>query len=212
MTHRCIVNLGLPKTGTTSLGDALGHAGLAVADWKIRQGQGDDPDLVDQHVGKILYDDYFNTGNPLTRLARFDVINEMSALTRDYSLWPQTDWGILSAIMAHCPDVQFILPWRVPSQTVDSMMRWNNLGKKRLPQADLPGLPRGFGTCEPQLIRWLEGHYAFCRRVFAGADNFLEYDIESPDAQDVVAEYLGLELPWWGISNVGKPSVAARSV
>ncbi|KIN64751.1 hypothetical protein Z946_3643 [Sulfitobacter noctilucicola] len=199
-----VVNLGLPKTGTTTLTDALRHAGLTVADWRIRPGQSNRDDIPRMHLGKIIYDDYFNTGDPLARLDEFDVINEMSAVREDRSLWPQTDWGVLSAIEKHHPSVKFILTMRDPAKTADSMMRWNNLGKHRLPKADIPGLPRGFGGKTEQIERWMSGHYAFCHHVFAGRNNFMSYNIEDPQAQNKIATYLGIDLPWWGQSNVGK--------
>jgi hypothetical protein len=204
MSRLRIVNLALPKTGTTTLTDALRHAGLTVADWKIRPGQSTRADIPRQHLGKVIYEDYFDSGDPLARLDEFDAINEMSAVREDRSLWPQTDWGLLSAIQAHHPGVKFVLTTRDPAKTADSMMRWNNLGKRRLPQADIPGLPRGFGRSVSELEQWLEGHYAFCRHVFAGRPNFLEYDIEDAGAQARLSDYLGLDLPWWGQSNVGK--------
>ena len=201
-----LINLALPKTGTTTLTDALRQAGLSVADWRIRPGQSARSDIPRMHLGKILYEDYFATGNPLARLTEFDVINEMSAVREDRSLWPQTDWGLLSAIQAHHPDIKFILTMRDPAKTANSMMRWNNLGKRRLPAADIPGLPRGFGSTETELARWLSAHYAFCHHVFAGAPNFLAYDIEDPSAPAKIGAFLGLDLPWWGQSNVGTAS------
>ena len=204
VTRMRVVNLALPKTGTTTLTDALRRAGLTVADWKIRPGQSNRPDIPRQHVGKVIYEDYFASGDPLARLGEFDAINEMSAVRQDRSLWPQTDWGLLDAIAVHHPGTRFILTTRDPARAANSMMRWNNLGKRRLPLADIPGLPRGFGASEGELARWMAGHYAFCRRVFAGAENFMEYDIEDADPPDRIGRYLDLDLPWWGQSNVGK--------
>lgn len=203
MTRLRLVNLALPKTGTTTLTHALRKAGLTVADWKVRRGQTDRPDLRGQHLGKIIYEDYYDSGDPLARLGPFDVINEMSAVRRDRSLWPQTDWALLMAIQQHHPEVRFILTTRDAGKTANSMMRWNNLGKERLPAADIPGKPRGFGKTEAELARWIAGHYAFCRHVFAGAGNFLEYAIEDPEAPAKIGAYLGIDLPWWGRSNVG---------
>ncbi len=210
MSRLRIVNLGLPKTGTTTLTDALRQAGLTVADWKIRRGQSVNSDITGEHVGKIIYGDYFNSGDPLARLDEFDMINEMSAVRHDRSLWPQTDFGLLSAIQEHHPNVKFLMTYRDPAKTANSMMRWNNLGKRRLPMADIPGLPRGFGSEEHELARWLDGHFKFCRRVFQGCDNFLEYNIEDADAQGKIASYLGIDLPWWGQSNVGTPADAEK--
>ncbi len=204
MTGPRIINLGLPKTGTTTLTDALRHAGLKVADWRIRKGQSTLPEITGEHVGRIIYADYFASGDPLARLGEFDVVNEMSAVRHDRSLWPQTDWGLLSAIQSHHPEVKFLLSYRDPAKTANSMIRWNNLGRRRLPQADVPGLPRGFGRSEAELAKWVEGHFIFCRRVFAGCANFLEFDIEDPGARDKIAAYLDIDLPWWGQSNTGK--------
>lgn len=209
MSRLRVVNLALPKTGTTTLTDALRHAGLTVADWRIRPGQSTRDDIPRMHLGKVIYEDYFACGDPLARLDEFDVINEMSAVREDRSLWPQTDWGLLSAIQTHHPDVKFILTMRDPVKTADSMMRWNNLGKQRLPKSDIPGLPRGFGRSEDELARWLAAHYAFCHHVFDGQDNFMAYNIEDKDAQAKISAYLGIDLPWWGQSNVGKSEATA---
>ena len=81
------------------------------------------------------------------------------------------------------------------------MARWSNLGNRRLPQNTIPGLPLGYGQTDGERIRWIEGHYAFCRQVFAGAPDFLEYDIADPNAQSKLEAFLGLELPWWGRAN-----------
>lgn len=201
-----IINLGLPKTGTTTLTKALRRAGLRVADWRIRDGQSTRDEIIGEHLGRLIYADYFDSGDPLARLKEFDVINEMNAVRNDRSFWPQTDYGLISAIQARYPGVKFLLSHRDPMKTADSMMRWNNLGRRRLPQADVPGLPRGYGQSEAELARWIAGHYAFCRRIFAGCDNFLEFDIEDPGARDSISAYLGLDLPWWGRSNTGKPA------
>lgn len=203
MTGPQLVNLALPKTGTTTLTDALRHAGLRVADWRIRPGQTARAEINRQHLGKVIYEDYFDSGDPLARLSDFDVINEMSAVRADRSLWPQTDWGVLRAIRAHHPELKFILTQRDPAATAKSMMRWNNLGSQRLPRADIPGLPRGFGRTEADLARWVEAHYAFCHRVFAQDASFMAYDIEDPKAPDKIGAFLDLDLPWWGQSNAG---------
>lgn len=201
MSRPRLVNLALPKTGTTTLTDALRRAGLTVADWKIRAGQSQRREIAREHLARIIYDDYFASGDPLARLTEFDVINEMSAVRADRSLWPQTDWGLIRAIEAHDPQVKFILTMRDPGATAASMMQWNNLGTRRLPAADIPGLPRGYGTTEAELARWIEGHYAFCHRVFAGATHFMAYDIEDPEAPRHIGAFLGIDLPWWGRSN-----------
>ena len=80
-------------------------------------------------------------------------------------------------------------------------MRWNSLGKRRLPRQYVPGLPSGYGRTTEQIQRWIEGHYAFVRHVFAGSDRMLEFDIADPDAASRIGAFLGRDLPWWGRAN-----------
>lgn len=193
-----VINLGFPKSGTTTLGEALKHAGMRVADWKIRPGQSD---TMRGFVGKLMYQGYFDHGDPLHFLHDFNAFTEIEVLREGKNLWPQTDWALLATIRALYPGARFILSHRDPVKHADSMRRWSNLGTRRLPMNAVPGLPEGFGRKPGELERWIEGHVAFCRRVFDGAHDFLDYDIEDPDAQAKISGFLGIELPWWGKAN-----------
>jgi len=192
-----VVNLGLPKSGTTTLGEALKQAGLRVADWKIRPGQPGPRGF----VGKLMYQGYFETGDPLALMPDFDAYTEIDIVRNGLNLWPQTDWGLISAIREHHPGARFLLTVRDPAKLSDSMQRWSNLGSFRLPNSAVPGLPEGYGGTDAERIRWIEGHFKFCRQVFAGADDFLEYGVTDPAAPKRIGAFLGIELPWWGIAN-----------
>lgn len=196
-----IVNLGLPKTGTTTLTRALRRAKVRTVDWRIHRRQSSDPQLVGKHLGTVLYRDYFDHGDPLRRLSGFRGFNELSQAGLHTSLWPQTDWGLLDAIQRHHPDTRFLLNMRDPAATAASIMRWGNMGAMRLPNTNIPGLPKGYGHSEAELARWILGHYMFCERVFAGSSNFLAFDIDAPDARESLARFLDLDMPWWGIAN-----------
>ncbi|SEL03357.1 hypothetical protein SAMN05444413_105106 [Roseivivax marinus] len=202
-----IFNLGLPKTGTTTLARALRRAGLRVADWKIRARQTDDPDLAEAFVGRVLYEDRFASGDPLARLGGFDAITEASALAAGESLWPQTDWALLDAIRTRHPDTRFLLSARDPEKTARSMMRWHDLGTSRLPRNTVPGLPRGFGGTEAELAAWVDGHQRFAAEMF-GRGRFLAFDIEDPGARDEIAAFLRIDLPWWGRANANRTGAA----
>ncbi|MEX0340535.1 MAG: sulfotransferase [Arenibacterium sp.] len=196
-----VINLGLPKSGTTTLGVALRHAGLRVADWRIRQGQTQRRKLLRAFVGDLLYRGYYETGDPLALLDEFDAVTEMSVASNGFSLWPQMDWALLAAIRAHYPNTKFILSHRDAKSLVKSMMGWSNLGRSRLPKQNVPGLPTGFGTSPEALERWVEGHYAFCRHAFRDDPDFLEYDLGDADAAEKIGAFLGIDLPWWGRAN-----------
>ena len=196
-----VINLGLPKSGTTTLGEALKRAGMRVADWKIRPGQSQS---MRGFVGKLMYDGYYTTGDPLRHLYDFNAFTEIEVIREGKNLWPQTDWALLAAIRAHYPGARFILSYRDPAKHADSMRRWSNLGKSRLPGNAVPGLPEGFGREPGELERWIEGHTAFCRQVFKGADDYMDYDVEDEAARDRIAAFLGLDLPWWGTANANQ--------
>jgi len=196
-----VINLGLPKSGTTTLGVALERAGLTVADFKIRRGKSPDPDIAGSFVARQMYEGYFRTGDPLDRLQGFDALTEISVLNRDLCLWPQTDYGILDALRRRYPTLRFVASRRDAREMSGSMLRWSDLGTDRLPQGQVPGLPRGFGDTSLERVQWIEAHHAFLRAIFAGDDRFLEYDTAAPDARETLSAFLGIDLPWWGRAN-----------
>ncbi|SFA71813.1 hypothetical protein SAMN05421688_0335 [Poseidonocella pacifica] len=199
MTRLRVFNLGLPKSGTTSLGVALKKSGLFVADWKIR-----DPnhnEISGRFVGELLYEGYYSNGDPLEKLGPFDVFSEVSVSSKGLNLWPQTDYALLRAIEYAHPEMKFVLTSRPASDVADSMRRWSNLGTRRLPKKSVPGLPEGYGGQSGELERWIDGHYSFCRRVFHGSPNFLEFDPGSPHAAKQLSDFLGIPIPWWGRAN-----------
>ncbi|MCE8554253.1 sulfotransferase family protein [Ruegeria pomeroyi] len=211
MARLRVVNLGLPKSGTTTLGVALRASGLTVADWKIRRHQSTNPAVARHFVGDLMYRGYFETGDPLHLLGEFDAMTEINVVGGDLNRWPQTDWGLLSAIIDHHPDVKFILSHREPEAHADSMIRWTNLGRKRLRIFDVPGLPGKYGSAPADIVRWIDGHSRFCRRIFAGDPRFLEYDILDPEAPTKIGAFLGLPIQWWGTVNEN-PETGAETV
>ncbi|MCC1493447.1 sulfotransferase family protein [Cognatishimia sp. F0-27] len=196
-----IVNLGLPKSGTTTLAKALRSAGLRVADHRLRRRQTRDPELAGSFVGRQIYEGYFGSGDPLVRLQGFDALSEISVLTEKACFWPQGDPAILNAMRQQHPDLRFVATWRKPEAICTSMDRWGDLGRARIPAAALPGLPHGFGHLRGHRLRWIEDHYRTLDRLFAGDANYLRLDVADPDAADRLGAHAGLVLPWWGIAN-----------
>jgi hypothetical protein len=196
-----IVNLGLPKTGTTTLAHALRLTGLRVADHRIRNRQTDDPSLRGMFLGQRLYEGYFNTGDPLDGLDGFDAFSEISCLRQGQSLWPQMDYGLIAALRAHHPGLRFLASWRDPRALSDSMLRWSDLGTARLPNSDVPGLPAGFGGTTAERIRWIEAHYAHLRAIFRDDPAFLIYDLDNPAAPAQIGAHIGRPITWWGRAN-----------
>lgn len=210
MARLRVINLGLPKSGTTTLGVALRASGLKVADWKVRKFQSANPEVARHFLGDLMYRGYFETGDPLHWLDEFDALSEINVVGGDLNRWPQTDWGLLSAIIERHPGAKFILSYRDAEAQADSMIRWTNLGRKRLKMFDVPGLPGRYGREPGDLVRWIDGHNRFCRQVFAGNPNFLEYDILDEEAPQKIGAFLGLPIRWWGKVNDNPADEAAE--
>lgn len=207
-----VVNLGLPKSGTTTLARALKLAGYRVADHRIRVRQTDDPALHRAYVGDLLYRGYFETGDPGARLGPFTAISEMSVLRAGKSLWPQTDFALIMALRDRNPGVRFLASRRAAFEMSQSMLAWSDLGSRRLPKSNVPGLPPGYGQTSKEREQWIDGHYGALRRFFRGDDAFLEYDVGDPEAPARIGRFLGRDLPWWGRINSNPARQQSESV
>lgn len=196
-----VVNLGLPKTGTTTLARALRLSGLKVADHRLRGRNTSDPALKGAFVADLLYRGYFKTGDPGALLSECDAVSEMSMLRADTSLWPQMDFALILALRAHHPDVRFLASRRDSYDLSQSMLAWSDLATVRLPDSPVPGLPPGYGGTTKERMQWIDGHYAALARFFAGDPAYLEYDVADPSARLRISGFLGRELPWWGRLN-----------
>lgn len=203
MTLR-VVNLGLPKTGTTTLARALRRAGCHTADHKIRAKQTENTELHGAYVADLLYRGYYQTGDPGAYLTDFDAISEMSVLREGRSVWPQMDFGLIMAIRAHHPGVKFLASNRDTFTISQSMLAWSDLGSARLPAASVPGLPEGYGETSGERMQWIDAHYAHLRQIFGDDDDFLEYDVADPAARDLISGFLEFPVNWWGKTNVNK--------
>jgi len=196
-----VVNLGLPKSGTTTLAKALRLAGYRVADHRIRGRSTSNPELKGRFVAELLYQGYFETGDPGAQLQGITAISEMNMLRGDKSLWPQMDFALIRALRKHHPGIRFLASRRSPFDMSKSMLAWSNLGSDRLPEGHIPGLPAGFGATSKEREVWIDGHYENLRQMFRGSDDFLEYDVSDPGAPDLISGFLDTPLPWWGKLN-----------
>lgn len=206
-----VVNLGLPKTGTTTLARALRRSGFRVADHRIKAKQTDDETLHNQYVADLLYRGYYETGDPGARLGGFDAITEMSMLSDVKSVWPQMDFGLINAIREHHPGVKFVASNRDSWDISQSMLAWSNLGMTRLPDNAIPGLPEGYGETSKERVQWIEGHYAHLRALFGKDADFLEYDVADPEVKDLLSGFLGRPIAWWGRANANPEHIDVES-
>ncbi|MDQ7071582.1 MAG: hypothetical protein Q9M48_12745 [Rhodobacterales bacterium] len=210
-TRLKVINLGLPKSGTTTLGRALKMAGLKTADYRIRPHQTDDSAIHDAFVGDLMYRGYFHTGDPLAHLGEFDGFSEISTLRAGHSLWPQMDFGLIRALRKHHPDTRFLASKRDAFAMSQSMLAWSDLGIERLPEGAIPGLPAGYGETTKERVQWIESHYENLRQLFDNDSIFMEYDVTDPQAAQKISAHIGRDLPWWGKINRSRTTIRTVS-
>lgn len=191
--------IGFPKSGTSTLHRAFREAKMKSAHWVVREG----------FCGQIMYRDFRAGRSPLHQLRRFRCVAQADVClpdeTRDgevVNFWPQLDFELIQAIQRLDPAVKFILNRRNVDDLIASIDNWAGL-RNRLVRSEIPGLPEGKGTTDAELREWIVGHYDACQEHFQGADNFLDLQIESPDAHRELERFVGAELPWWGVANRG---------
>jgi predicted O-methyltransferase YrrM len=189
--------IGFPKSGTSTLHRVFREAKMKSAHWVVREG----------FCGQVMYRDHRAGRNPLHQLRRFRCVAQADVClpdeTRDgevVNFWPQLDFELIEAIQHFDPEVKFILNRRRIDDLIASIDNWASL-RNRLIRSEIPGLPEGKGATDAELREWISGHYEACQEHFRGADNFLDLQIESPDAHRELERFVGLELPWWGVAN-----------
>jgi hypothetical protein len=185
-----VLVVGFPKSGTTTIHEALIATGFRSVHWRTGENGG--------FVGELIYRGWFEHGDPFHFLKEYDAIAQADICHYGLNYWPQLDFALLHQIRRLYPDCLFLLPTRPIEKLVASMRAWGDL-TNRLSTHDIPGLPAGRGKSDDDLKRWILAQWEACRSHF-GDGRFLELDIERPDARQVLSSALGVELKWWGVA------------
>ena len=194
--------LGFPRTGTTSLGAALTQAGYHVAHQHPRWLHPTDL------TGVLLARAHAERRDPMTYLPGCTAIVHPSACTgppEQVNVWPQLDTKLLRSLRHHHPAGVFVLNTRPVEHWIASVTAWKDF-RQRLTAADIPGLRVGRGEKDAELARWVEGHWATMRKLFADdSDHFVEINIENnTQCEERLAAKLGRTIIWPWL-NRGKP-------
>ncbi len=190
--------VGFPKSGTTTLTEALEASGLKPAHWGDADGN---------FVGQMIYENVLAGRDPFDRLGIYDSVTQADVCLPAHRInyWPNLDFAILGKIRTAHPECLMLLNTRDPAKICASIDRWPSL-RERIVRANIPGLPARMGGEDGEIIRWIENHYAACRRFFAGDPNFLELDIEDESAPIILGKALDIEIKGWGIIKPRAPS------
>lgn len=191
MTLKVFV-VGLPKSGTKTLQEAMKQAGYTSRHHKIEKGG--------EHLATMLRRGYDRSGDPMRYLKGIEAITESSKTgqTRRWSYWACTDYELIRRIRELCPDCLMLLNTRDPHQWLESINNWKDL---RARMSKMLGF-----KIDRKFIEWQQSHYQKIREMFSDDPNFLEVPIDSPEVPQLIGDKLGHELPWWGVKNPSEKS------
>lgn len=196
---------GPPRTGTSTLAEALRQAGLNAA-------HGREP-VSNRPLALLIEQAFTEKRDPLYYVSRgVDAVAD-THLTRSpkwgkVTAWPTFETGFWEALRKHNPACKVILPLREPGSWIDSLNRWKDL-RERIVRSDLPGLPKDKGAEDKELADWLLDYQQRVILTFAGDPNFMAFELGCKDERRELEAFLGFKLPWWGVKNRGPASKGA---
>ena len=202
-TFPYIINLGFPKTGSTSLQVfmtkiyAKYKTPFKSCHWSAQK----------QMVCDLLHKAENTTGNPL-RFAELPpaschTIAQGDCESIGHTYFPQM--SMLEQLMLQLPEAKFLMMTRDGAAWVNSIKAWGNPPMYgRLVKASLPGAPPGFPQNDTGMIAWQQDHYERVRTLARKTQaQFFEFSLENGDPEDLVA-FLGLlpaDAEKWGHHN-----------
>lgn len=203
-----IVVLGMPKCGTTSLHESFKRAGFRSVHWALDAGQeikkdtrlrlyGEGAD--ERLLGRLITKAVQRGLSPFALLpGEVDALAEMNGChwtskQKDavQAYFPQMQY--LREICDAYPDAHFILNSRNLQDWVKSVDKHNDM-RERLIQADLPGLPKGIGERDEDLIEWVSRHHERVAAQFMHR-RLLKFNIDVHGAAELSA-FLGRRMEW----------------
>jgi hypothetical protein len=172
-----LFGVGLPRTGTTSLGDACEILGLRRLGWR----EGRDSRLANHRLMKVWW-----TGN----------VGHLVEVASGYDVLVDLPWPLVYAEMADAfPDARFVLTRRSSTDVwLGSQLR-HVADRSRYAMSE-----RVYGSADPAHDPGLyraryETHNAEVRGFFDGTDRLLEVCWEEGDGWPQLCGFLGLPLP-----------------
>lgn len=173
-----ILCIGVPKSGTTTLYEALKSAGFDAVH-RYRKGE--------VAAGYNLYKAYLQT----YQWQGENIITQLDTCRQKINVWPQFDYEFLKWASKRS---KLILQMRSPEKILKSIYNHGDL-RSRINYA--PGL-FGRATTDGDILYWIIRHY---ERVVRLIPNVLAVFIDNPQAPEIISKYLGVQIPWWGVAN-----------
>ena len=186
------INLGFPKSGTSSLYDYYSCGNVVSSHHKCKL----------ETCGECVFANVEAGRPPLDSCGNYAFYGQLDVDGMNYDSegnWPGEgtlcyfpQLSALQELHDAYPTARFTLTTRPPAHWLASVVGWGL--QERLVDCDLPGLPKGKGT-EDELMAWFSGHLDTVREFVAAHPShgpLLEIDIEDDSTGQVLAEATGI--------------------
>ena len=186
------INLGFPKSGTSSLYDYYSCGNVVSSHHKCKL----------ETCGECVFANVEAGRPPLDSCGNYAFYGQLDVDGMNYDSegnWPGEgtlcyfpQLSVLQELHDAYPTARFTLTTRPPAHWLASVVGWGL--QERLVDCDLPGLPKGKGT-EDDLMAWFSGHLGTVRKFVAAHPShgpLLEIDIEDDSTGQVLAEATGI--------------------
>jgi len=199
-----IINLGFPKSGTSSLFDYYSCGQVASSHHKCKQ----------ETCGECVFSNLKAGRAPLDECGNYAFYGQLDIDGINYDgqgIWPGNEHALcyfpqisaLQELHDAYPNASFTLTTRPPAHWLASVTGWSNM-QQRLVGCDLPGLPEGAGKTDEELVTWYSDHLNHVRAFVAANPShgpLLEIEIEGYSAGQVLEEATGIPASCWGKAN-----------
>jgi hypothetical protein len=188
------INLGFPKSGTSSLYDYYSCGNVGSSHHKCKLETCGECVFANVEAGRAPLDscgNYAFYGQLDVDGINYDSEGNWPGDTHALCYFPQL--SALQELHDAYPTARFTLTTRPPAHWLASVVGWGSL-QDRLVDCNLPGLPKGKGTAD-ELMAWFSSHLDTVREFVAAHPShgpLLEIDIEDDSTGQVLEEATGI--------------------
>jgi hypothetical protein len=189
-----VVNVGLPKSGTTTLYKAFLGAGFNAVHQNLPNKAGPAGIMLQRaHLRGWQMSAFLNGVEAVAQLDSSSAGNKFA--------WPQFDMDFIRGMLWAGTKLVHLV--RDPTATLDSMKHQGNPSlRDRVTKA--PGLFGPKYTTDKDIWYWIQRHRRSIEREFSGAGHYIQIDINDQDASDRLADFFHRPFPVWGHENKRK--------
>lgn len=191
-----ILNLGLPKCGSTSLSALFKKSGFHRADWYCSGGY--------KYCGTCMKQNLDNNKTMLDHCGNYTVFTQMDYNLKGMCIFPQIMY--LDELYAEAPDATWILPFRNVTKWVSSVTHWYDMRDRFSTWCDFPQLnftKSDTSKTDGDFVQLFCSHVKHVRQFVKAHPSLslVEFSIEDSGAGEFLANVFPVNSTYWGQEN-----------